>query len=128
MCDLTKGFKLCTCAGEILKPEDIDWSLQRKDESLPILHVKGKASIPEFTNKEEELKQNIIELLNKENCFDFDYQVQEGDFLKIRIDKGNNRWAAFRFLKGEWRNDTSTSLDSWRRQMVHFEKGKTKCE
>ena len=126
MCDLSKGFKLCTCAGETLEREELDWTLQRKNEQLPLQHRRGKAAMPRFSNEEKALKKEILNFLNHGNCFDFDYNAQEDDFLRLRIHKKNNRWAAFRFVKGVWTNDLSTSLSSWRSQLTNFEKGKVK--
>lgn len=126
MCDFHQGFKLCTCDGEQLLEAEIDWKLNRINKSIPIKHRRGRAAIPRFTNQEQTTKESILEFLNLNNCFDFDYEPQENDFLRIRIHKKNDRWAAFRFVRGTWTDDKSTSLSSWRSQLVKFEKGKLK--
>jgi hypothetical protein len=126
MCDLSKDFKLCTCIDDNVSQDEIDWTLMRKNKKLQIQHKRGRAAIPKFSAKENFLKKDILTLLNKENAFDFDYKGEEDDFLRLRIDKANNRWVAFRFVAGGWTNDTSTSLSSWRSQLVALDKGKLK--
>lgn len=127
MCDFNSGFKLCTCAGEKLTNDTIGWTLQRKNQQLPIEYRKGRAAIPSFSNQEKSTKQIILQKLQEANCFDFDYQAQEDDFLSIKIDSKNNHWAAFRFVEGKWVDDNSTSLDGWRSQLVDYNKGKIKA-
>lgn len=132
MCDLDKEFKLCTCAGEKLEIDDIDWILYRVDNSLPILHRKGKVKIQEYTNKEEKTKDKIVEELNDRNCFDFDFEPRTDDFIRMRIKKKalgkGDVWAAFRFGDHKWRKDASSSLAGWRSQLFKFNNGKIKKE
>jgi hypothetical protein len=123
MCNLNKGFKLCSCTEE-LKDDQTDWILKRKDRKPPVLHRKGKAAVPLFSKEEKALKTEIINHLNKENCFDFPFEASEDDYLRLRISKTNNRWLAFRFSNGKWENDTSTSLSSWRSQLRVWGQGK----
>ena len=125
MCNLDKGFKLCSCTKD-LQEDQIDWILMRKDKNLPLLHKKGIASIPLFSKEENELKTAIVKLLNQENCFDFPFEAKEDDFLKLRINKTNNSWAAFRFSTKKWQKDSSTRLSGWRSQLKKWGQGKIK--
>lgn len=122
MCDLTNGLRLCSCNAEQLPNEAIDWILQRKDKSLTPRNLRGKAAVPKFSEQELSQKEQILNLLNNNNCFDFDYQPQEGDFLRLRLN--SDKWAAFRFQNQVWKNDRSTVLDGWRSQMVDLDQGK----
>lgn len=122
MCDLTNGLQLCSCNAEQLPHEEIDWILQRKDNSLMPRNLRGKAAVPKFSEQELSQKEQILALLNNNNCFDFDYQPHEGDFLRLRLN--SEKWAAFRFQNQVWKNDRSTVLDGWRSQMVDLDRGK----
>ena len=126
MCDFNNDFKLCTCSGEKLKEDEIGWYLQRKNKKLPIQYRRGRVAIPRFSNEEQSIKETILKQLQAGNCFDFDYQAQEDDFLKIKLDADNFLWGAFRFVDGCWTDDNSTSLDGWRSQLVDYDKGKIK--
>ncbi|MCP4442686.1 MAG: hypothetical protein GY810_27590 [Aureispira sp.] len=124
MCDLTKGFKLCSCDEEQLKQEDIGWVLHRVDRDRPIQHKRGRAAIKRFNGKEATLRNNIEEYLNAQNCFDFDFQPQKDD--RIQIKYKDDTWFAYRYQKGQWQKDDSTSLSSWRSQLELHKNGKLK--
>jgi len=124
MCNLDKGLKLCTCAGQSLHKNEIDWILKRKDASLSPLKIMGKAAVPQFNQEEKQLIPQIVHALNNESCFDFDYQAQEDDFLLLRIDKTNHRWLQFRFLHQAWQHDRSTKFNTWRQQLSELDRGK----
>ncbi|MCP4442687.1 MAG: hypothetical protein GY810_27595 [Aureispira sp.] len=124
MCDLTKGFKLCSCDGEQLKQEDIGWVLQRLDPDQPIQNIMGKVAIQRFNIEEETLRNNVEEYLNAQNCFDFDFQPQDDDRIKIKYK--TDTWFAYRHQNGQWKIDDSTSLSSWRSQLELHKNGKLK--
>lgn len=122
MCDLSNGFKLCSCDGDQLKPEEIGWTLRRKDENKEIQNIRGKPFVPKFDLDEQQLKTTVAQALNERNCFDFEYQPQEDDFLSIRT-KRENIWFAFRYKKGRWQEDNSTKFNSWRQQLEQYKVG-----
>ncbi|MCP4437711.1 MAG: hypothetical protein GY810_02100 [Aureispira sp.] len=122
MCDLTKGFKLCSCDGEQLKQEDIGWVLQRLDASKEIAYRIGSVAIHHLDEKEETLRNNIEEQLNTQNCFDFNFQPKQDDRLQIKYSA--HQWFAYRYKEGQWQIDTSTSFDGWRSQLEPFKDGK----
>lgn len=59
----------------------------------------------------------ILAQLRQRNCFDVDYQPQDGDVLML--------WGRLRFRHqdGRWDFDQSTALSSWRVQMVPLQEG-----
>lgn len=126
MCDLTKEFILCSCGGEQLPADKIGWILQRRNSQMEIEYVKGDPAQNILTSGEKHTKTTIAQRLNSSNCFDFEYTPKEDDFLQIRTGTGKFNWYAFRFVKGKWQEDSSTSFDDWRMQMEEFEKGKIK--
>ena len=109
MCSLNDGFRLCTCGGD----QDADWVLQRLDASLQEQHLRGKAMMPRFDKSAE----SILAQLRQRNCFDVDYQPQDGDVLMF--------WGRLRFRHqdGRWGFDRSSCLTGWRAQMVPLQEG-----
>jgi hypothetical protein len=122
MCDLSKGFKLCSCDGDKLSPEEIGWILKRRDKDKKISRIMGKPFIYRMNLSEQELKTQTAQQLNERNCFDFEYAPQEDDFLRIK-GGDNNFWMAFRYQKGLWNEDTSTSFSGWRQQLGNHKEG-----
>lgn len=125
MCD-HKNFALCSCNGEKLPFEAIGWILQRKNPQKEIEYVKGEPAQNILTSSEKNTKMEIAQKLNASNCFDFEYQPQEDDFLQIRTGQGKFTWYAYRFVKGKWQEDNSTSFDAWRMELEDYEQGKIK--
>lgn len=122
MCDLSQGFKLCSCEGDQLAAPEIGWVLRRRDEHKKISSIRGKPFIYQMKLSEKQLKSSTLQELNKRNCFDFDYQAQEDDFLKIKAGE-NNFWMAFRYQKGLWQEDDSTQFNTWRQQLKFHKEG-----
>ncbi|MCP4442685.1 MAG: hypothetical protein GY810_27585 [Aureispira sp.] len=122
MCDLTKGFKLCSCDEEQLKREDIGWRLQRVDPNREMVYRKGRASIHTFNLEQETLRNKIVQDLNYQNCFDFDFEPQQDDRLQIKF--AEHQWFAYRYQNGQWQKDDSTSLDGWRSLLDNHKNGK----
>lgn len=121
MCKLNQGFKLCNCDEAELSDQEIDWQLERFNQKLPIEYRKGKAAIPRYSEEEHTQIQTITNELNQANCFDFEYEANENDRLSLRV---KDKYYAFRFQKGQWQLDKSTSLDTWRSQLEKYKKGK----
>lgn len=124
MCDLTKEFKLCTCEADKLTREAIGWVLRRRNLSLPEQYLKGKPAMPFFSPQDKDLRGQITKLLNTKNCFDFEYEPQTDDFLKIKV--ADNKWLAFRYQVNEWQEDESTKFEGWRHQLENYLSGKIK--
>lgn len=113
---------LCTCEGEELT--DPDWVLERRDESIPEQHRRGRAAIPRYSESEAACLDEVISKLDDGACFDFDYAPQPGDVLMLRWERESVRWVRFRFESGGWTVDQSTALTGWRSQMVVAERGR----
>lgn len=122
MCDLSQGFKLCSCDGDKLSPNEIGWVLKRRNPDKQFDRIMGKPFIYQMNLSEQQLKSNTAKQLNDRNCFDFDYQAQEDDFLTIKAGK-DNFWMAFRYQKGLWQEDDSTKFNTWRQQLEQFNEG-----
>lgn len=122
MCDLSQGFKLCSCDGDKLTNQEIGWVLQRRDPRKKICRIMGKPFVYQMNTSEKQLKSKTLQALNQRNCFDFDYQPQEDDFLKIKS-SAYDLWMAFRYQKGLWQADSSTKFNAWRQQLEKHQKG-----
>jgi hypothetical protein len=122
MCDLSQGFKLCSCDGDKLAASEIGWILKRRDQHKKVSSIRGKPFIYRMNLSEKQIKSETVQQLNQRNCFDFEYQAQEDDFLKIKTGK-NDFWMAFRYQKGLWLADDSTKFDTWRQQLETHEEG-----
>ena len=124
MCDLTQDFILCSCGEEDLPNEKIGWILKRKNEALEYMTSKGMPALNFLTEDQKEVKTSIVQRLNASNCFDFDYEPKNDDFLRIRSNENKKSWYAFRFYYGEWIEDDSTSYSGWRSQLENHKTGK----
>jgi len=122
MCDITDGFKLCTCTDqEQQELGDLCWVLQRRKASIvPKCDVVGSIVFPEYSKQEEDMITLVLQNLNQRNCFDFRYRPLESDVLTIIIQEDAYR---FRFLDKCWHFDESTGFEAWREQMVFKKKG-----
>jgi len=97
MCDIKKGFKLCTC-GKI-KASEADWTLRRIRKDIFIV---GEV-IPYMLSEEETSVHMILtEELDDRNCFDFTYKPVENDEVKIRIADQEDNWYVFKYQSGRW--------------------------
>lgn len=89
MCEISDELKLCTCSNA----EELEnyWVLYRYNKDKNELIV-GEILLPRIITLEEiRNKDNLLVLLNKNNCFDFEYQPQNKDRLLISLlDTTNN--------------------------------------
>lgn len=101
MCNVIKGFKLCTCEPEKLKEATLTWELERY-VSVNKSGIMGKIAAPaqDFLSMSKELIENE---LNMKQCFDFDYQPQEKDALYLN-NKGTG-YCSFVYTNGKWKSD-----------------------
>ena len=87
MCDFTKGFKLCTCHIADIQVDTgvfYIWQLYTQADFLEQNKVIGK-----FLPSQKDLGagltlERVLQNLNAQNCFDFEYNPTEGDCLRIR--------------------------------------------
>lgn len=93
MCDINSEFRLCTCNTEIIDYDKPYWTLKREDQSF--------MAIGEFrTYYHRKIKcEKILELLNRENRFDFDPELQENDYLYLCFEE---QAFHFTYASGRW--------------------------
>lgn len=80
MCDINGPFKLCTCSSDIdrTKPH---WILHRFIQSRDEYNVLGLFGCP---NPYQRItSRNLKRRMNSVNVFDFEYQPQDGDLLRL---------------------------------------------
>ena len=83
MCEISDELKLCTCSNA----EELGnyWVLYRYNKDKNELIV-GEILLPRIITLEEIRNKDILlALLNKNNCFDFEYQPQNKDRLLISL-------------------------------------------
>ncbi len=83
MCEISDELKLCTCSNA----EELGnyWVLYRYNKDKNELIV-GEILLPRIITLEEIRNKDILlALLNKINCFDFEYQPQNKDRLLISL-------------------------------------------
>jgi hypothetical protein len=121
MCDLDKEFKLCTCNALQLLFHQVGWVLHRKTIEGPSKVIKGMAPAKEIlTGTETYIKKVIVEQLNSRNCFDFDYEPIDGDFLEVKV---GDKWHGFSCSKGNWTEITNHPYNTWREHLKKLKRG-----
>ena len=96
MCDITGPLKLCTCNSEIDKSKPY-WVLKTMCLTS---RVDIKSKIIGTLSSEIESGKVLVERLNRENLFDFDYIPQENDTLQIILPDVQKY--IFKFNSGKW--------------------------
>ncbi|UUC45969.1 hypothetical protein [Flavobacterium cerinum] len=127
MCDFTKGFKLCSCEPEKIKFREkevykkSDGQLipvkNKKNDSIPLIYIwqlfrlvgeyknssmLGRYILPTDTVGNGLDAEWIALNLNSENCFDFEYDPQEGDTLFIRQNVILGPYISLLYKDGQW--------------------------
>ncbi len=120
MCKLDDGFILCTCSDKKQKSSaPFTWELFRPRYDEPNVSVIGEAGAPYFSREGLLLVDKLREQLNSRNCFDFDYEPEDGDTLVI-TQSDNEMEYAFTFRDG-WSYDPMPFMG---KTMVGMDKGK----
>ncbi|MFA0467362.1 hypothetical protein AB4524_10715 [Vibrio breoganii] len=88
MCTPNDKLTLCTCGEEIdlSKPH---WKLSRRN---PIQSIDRWEELGSFAfDSEMEINDELVtEQINTRNCFDFEYQPQDGDVLYLQLHKSTH--------------------------------------
>jgi len=91
MCEASKTLKLCTCRDNIDKTQP-HWTLARKTIKQPTVETvtMGSYTPPELHADTDFTKTQswIVNQLNTQHCFDFDYEPFKNDKLVIRLPSG----------------------------------------
>lgn len=131
MCQTGKEIKLCTCFPATMDKivhhknsrkaknkarNEFTWTLHR-NLGLSNTTMDGMGYMPDETLSENLTNEIMLHDLNNRNCFDFDYQPNEGDILRIYTPlKTMGKHLSFIFENGEW------IADSYLPFMYDFEK------
>lgn len=93
MCDIHSELRLCSCNAEAIDYDKPYWTLKREDHSLML--------IGEFrTYYHKNVKcERILDLLNQENRFDFDPDLEENDYLYLCFEE---QAFHFTYQAGRW--------------------------
>jgi len=121
MCEIGKEMKLCTCTPSLMKTivhhknsrksknkrrNDFTWTLEKclgRSNST----MDGIGYMPYDALSEDLTKETMLTDLNSRNCFDIDYEPNEGDNLKIYTPENQIRkHMSFIFQNGEWVADS----------------------
>ncbi|TPG45229.1 hypothetical protein EAH81_01095 [Flavobacterium pectinovorum] len=85
---------------------DFTWTLDRC-LGFSNTTMDGMGYMPEKALSEDLTNERMLVDLNSKNCFDFDYEPQEGDNLSIYTPKNHIRkHLSFIFENGEWIADS----------------------
>lgn len=100
MCDLTGPFKLCTCNNDV-DENTPHWILRQNAdlENIETISIKGTL-IPNFTIPFLDIEKLILERLNNQNVFDFEYYPKEKDQLEINLN--DEEFYLFTISNGIW--------------------------
>jgi hypothetical protein len=117
MCETGKEIKLCTCVPNGMntiihhknsrknknkRRNDFTWTLE-KCLGFSKSTMDGMGYMPEKTLSEDLTNERMLVDLNSKNCFDFDYQPNEGDNLQIFTPENSiRRHLSFVFRNEEW--------------------------
>lgn len=120
MCDLQDGFKLCTCSPESLKELTIFrgipidriqfpdfqptyiWTLKSIDPN-PGPSLRGRSVLPKLNVGDVANIEFVEQEMNARNCFDFEYQPDEGDYISFQQVQDPTKYFAFRFTAQKWK-------------------------
>ncbi len=142
MCKITENLVLCTCEDETPLPTIHHKKSKRWKEKHPELHqplyvwvlskyegtypyiegaaqMIGLAKMPSKTLSEDITVELFLEELNKRYCFDFEYELNDGDSLEILKDGDHDTFFSFIYKNGKWQkggyhgfgNEILTSID-----------------
>lgn len=107
---------------ELHKPLYI-WILRKYGGTYPYVEgaaqMIGLANMPSKTLSEDITVELFLEELNKRYCFDFEYELQDGDSLEILKDGYYDTFFSFIYKNGKWEigryrgfgNEILTSID-----------------
>ncbi|MVO08658.1 hypothetical protein GOQ30_05705 [Flavobacterium sp. TP390] len=129
MCEKVNEIKFCTCITNGLntiihnkKKEEkknknkYTWTLY-KYVGLTQYPMDGMLIYPEDVLSEALTAEKMVEELNRRNCFDFNYNPNEGDNLQIyNPDKYTRKYLSFIYRGGKW------EVDSYNRFTYDIEK------
>ena len=124
MCQISSHLKLCTCSKNKIFSSNSYWILYRWKKSDEV--IVGEPIFPDnnFIDPADELsnQEKLITILNQDNCFDFELQLEDKDSLEINIlclrenGRSINLIYAFVFLDGIWKSMAYDPFDMERQE------------
>ena len=124
MCQISSHLKLCTCSKNKIFSSNSYWILYRWKKSDEV--IVGEPIFPDnnFIDPADELsnQEKLITILNQDNCFDFELQLEDKDSLEINIQcprengRSINLIYAFVFIDGVWKSMTYDPFDMERQE------------
>lgn len=147
MCDFSEGIKLCCCDKESIRYREASTYVRKKgklieqknpeNDKIPLEYIwtlfkyEGEKEVTEigrYLMPKNDLGQGLnaqwVALnLNCTNCFDFDYNPQEGDSLQIHKNIKFDTYLSFVYRNGEWIVDHH---DPWSTDISELNQGKVK--
>lgn len=121
MCEITDGFKLCTCGETITQGMDY-WQLKRLGIANNFFDLEmGRCMNLSYDMAGHLLADKILHSLNHANPFDFDYTPMQHDILNLTFyQNGNSIKFEFYFDNNQWYQEMTLSehLD---KKMIAFQ-------
>lgn len=139
MCKSIKDFTLCSCVDEpVTHNKKRDKRKKNKETTTEkeyywyiLRYIKtndtremGRVIMPSFRLDNGLTEDFVLEKINSQNCFDFDYTPQEKDCLHIYQGKNMGEYMAFTFKNGEW--IIGMDYDAFNDELEQIGKGKIK--
>lgn len=121
MCQISDQIKLCTCSSVKGIKSNV-WYLSRFHENEKQIMGEVVGGFFDRTESHRETHLALESILNETNRFDQEMNLQEEDWLKIKLPISNiDKVATFEFIyeNGKWRK---TILDPFSRDSYKFEK------
>lgn len=125
MCKITENLMLCTCEDEPPLPTIHHKKSKRWEEKQPKPHKNeytwmlskycgeydspvqemGRAIMPSKMLSIDITAELFAKELNKRYCFDFEYELKDGDYLKVQKNGTYSDYFTFIFRNGIWEVD-----------------------
>ncbi|MCH2045148.1 MAG: hypothetical protein MK212_13615 [Saprospiraceae bacterium] len=143
MCRVDKEFILCTCLPKSPSPQPVQhhkkskrWKRKKSEPVIEpplqwvwkllryagpkVIQMDGMLMEPDIDAQDLRDKAVILKELNQRNCFDFDYELKEGDCLEISAQ--NNFLKSFEFIvsQGVW---VEGGYDPWQDEAIVTKRG-----
>ncbi len=123
MCEAIDSIKLCKCS---MKPESIpDWTIRRFEGQNWMDLEMGRCFIPKYSNQELIDATRIKQLLDENDCFDFDYIPMERDVINLTMDYEKTKIEfEFEYVDSSW--TIIKSISSHLNKQIVINEGKLK--
>ena len=126
MCSANGPFKLCTCNQQIDRSNPY-WLLRQNRKPGREYLTKLGQCYPAFYFKDKQPPEELIlDQLNSNSVFDFDYKPKNGDILELYFPPRD--FFVFKFKSGSWKKLANNDLCDNLRDFEHESTGFIKIE